>query len=117
MAKQPNSLFAKNLVKIFPRDWVMGNITLSVAPGLSSVDGFKLKGEMEQEFFFAPPKQEIKILNSGVIVPRTSQIPFTFESVGHDKVDVRVIRILEKKRPLLLTIQRTSWQQRPQTIW
>lgn len=91
-----------NRVRLFPKTGKVGEVSVTVAQGLKSVSGKNLATAHQQTYYFAPPRADIRLLNKGVIVPSTAQIPFTFETIGLDKVDVRVIRIFEKNIPYFL---------------
>ncbi len=84
-----------NVLKVYPSNRIIGNVDLDVFKGIKSIDGVKLKKAYSEIIAFEQLKPEIRLINSGVILPNSSDLKFNFEAVNLKKVDVRVIKIYE----------------------
>jgi uncharacterized protein YfaS (alpha-2-macroglobulin family) len=84
-----------NVLKVYPSNRIIGNVTLEVFRGIKSQDGVKLKKPYSEMIAFEQLKPQVRLVNSGVILPNSSNLKFNFEAVNLKKVDVRVIKIYE----------------------
>ena len=84
-----------NVLKVYPSNRIIGNVNVEVFKGIKSSDGFKLRKPYSQRVAFEQLKPQIKLVNSGVILPNSNNLKFNFEAVNLKYVDVRVIKIYE----------------------
>jgi len=84
-----------NVLKVYPTNRIIGNVTLEVFNGIKSSDGVKLKKAFSEIIAFEQLKPQVRLVNSGVILPNSSDLKFNFEAVNLSKVDIRVIKIYE----------------------
>ena len=84
-----------NVLKVYPTNRIIGNVALEVFKGIKSSDGIKLVKKYSETIAFEQLKPQIRLVNSGVILPNSSDLKFNFEAVNLKKVDVRVIKIYE----------------------
>lgn len=85
-----------NVVKAYPRERVLGMVTLTVDPGVRNILGHKLQEQKVFDIQFEEPKPEVRLVGNGVILPRQGgSLPFAFESVNLSAIQLRVMRIYE----------------------
>ena len=84
-----------NVLKVYPSNRITGNVKLEVFTGIKSQDGVKLKKAYSEFVAFEQLKPQVRLVNSGVILPNSSNLKFNFEAVNLKKIDVRVIKIYE----------------------
>lgn len=73
----------------------MGNIQVDVFQGIKNTDGYKLKKTFSETIAFEELKPQVRLINSGTILPNSEELKFNFEAVNLSAVDVRVIKIFE----------------------
>ncbi len=84
-----------NVLKVYPTNRIISNVTMEVFKGIENTDGVKLKKQYSEMIAFEQLKPEVRLVNSGVILPNSNNLKFNFEAVNLSKVDVRVIKIYE----------------------
>ncbi|XLS29139.1 alpha-2-macroglobulin family protein [Flavobacteriaceae bacterium M23B6Z8] len=84
-----------NVLKAYPNKEIKGTATLEIFQGISSIDGYKLKNQFSELIAFEQIKPEVRLLQSGTILPSSNNLKINFEAVNLKKVDVTVIRIFE----------------------
>ena len=73
-----------------------GNVTVRIEPGIRNVAGAKITDRQESSLEFKEIKPAVQLTGSGVIMPTSEHLPFSFKSVNLKSVDVRVVKIFEK---------------------
>ncbi|MDC9722945.1 MAG: MG2 domain-containing protein [Urechidicola sp.] len=84
-----------NLLKVYPKTRIIGDVLVSVFEGIKSREGYKLKNVLTKNVSFEQLKPAVRLLSNGVILPNSSNLKFNFEAVNLSAVDVRVIKIFE----------------------
>ena len=83
-----------NVLKVFPGT-MLGARKLTIHRGIKSIDGFKIKREVNQEVSFESYKPKVRLLQNGTILPTSEDLKFNFEAVGLKAVDITIIKIYE----------------------
>ncbi|APY10872.1 hypothetical protein BWZ22_06300 [Seonamhaeicola sp. S2-3] len=94
-AKNPKYVVDGNVLKVYPSSKLVGNIQVDVFQGIKNTDGFKLKKPFSKTVAFQSLKPQVRLLNSGSILPNSQELKFNFEAVNLSAVDVRIIKIFE----------------------
>lgn len=94
-AKNPKYVVDGNVLKVYPSTKLVGNINVNVFQGIKNTDGFKLKKPFSETVAFQSLKPQVRLLNSGNILPNSQELKFNFEAVNLSAVDVRVIKIYQ----------------------
>jgi uncharacterized protein YfaS (alpha-2-macroglobulin family) len=84
-----------NNIKIFPQNKVRGNVNLIIEPGIKNVMGHKIQQQQTIELHFDDVQPQIRAVGTGVIIPRTDAVPFPFETINLNAVDIQVVQIFE----------------------
>ncbi|PSG90523.1 alpha-2-macroglobulin family protein [Aurantibacter aestuarii] len=84
-----------NVLKVYPETKLSGVLQMDVFQGIENTDLYKLKTTYSESIAFEDIKPEIRLINSGVILPNSRDLKFNFEAVNLKAVDVRVIKIYE----------------------
>ncbi|AOW21132.1 alpha-2-macroglobulin family protein [Urechidicola croceus] len=84
-----------NILKVYPSNRIIGNVSVDVFQGIKSVDDYKLKTGFSQKITFEQLKPEVRLISNGVILPNSSDLKFNFEAVNLRAVDIKVIKIYE----------------------
>lgn len=86
-----------NEIRVYPTQRVTGEQILHVEPGIKNILGHKLKTALTYDIQFEELKPELRIVGNGNILPKSgSKLPFAFEAVGVNAVDLSITRIYEK---------------------
>ncbi|MBQ0768502.1 MAG: hypothetical protein KBT58_04370 [Bizionia sp.] len=93
--KNPKYSVDGNILKAYPDTKINGNVQVDVFQGIKNTYGYKLKQPFSEIISFEEVKPEVRLVNSGVILPNSEQLKFNFEAVNLKAVDVRVIKIFE----------------------
>ena len=91
----PKFTIDQNVLKVYPKEDIKGSILLTVYQGIQSTYGYKLKNTYTETISFQQPKPEIKLLQSGTILPTSDNLKFNFEAINLRAVDVEVVKIYE----------------------
>ncbi|QXP60483.1 Ig-like domain-containing alpha-2-macroglobulin family protein [Olleya sp. HaHaR_3_96] len=94
-SKNPKFIVNGNVLKAYPESKITGNVQVDVFQGIKNTDGYKLKTRFSETIAFEDVKPQIKLVNSGVILPNSEQLNFNFEAVNLSAVDVKIIKIFE----------------------
>ncbi|AMC11325.1 hypothetical protein Lupro_08675 [Lutibacter profundi] len=84
-----------NILKVYPRNRIVGTVNVDIFQGIKNIDGYKLKHQYFKKVAFEQLKPAIMLLNSGVILPNSNNLKFNFKAVNLKAIDVRVIKIFE----------------------
>ncbi len=84
-----------NVLKVYTNRQLTGTANLEVFEGLKNTDGYKLKEAFSQTLAFEELKPQVRLVNSGSILPNSNNLKFNFEAVNLSAVDVRVIKVFE----------------------
>jgi len=94
-----NFSIEENRIKVYPKNRIEGQSRIKVESGIKSISGTLLSSPYMEAITFSNVKPEVKLVGQGVILPRGKQLPFIFEAIGLNAVDVRVIKIFERNIP------------------
>lgn len=95
-----------NILKAYPSQEIKGIATLEVFQGIESTDGYKLKSMFNDRIAFEQLKPQVRLVQSGTILPSSNNLKINFEAVSLKAVEVRVIRIYENN--ILQFLQNSS---------
>ncbi len=84
-----------NVLKVYPQKEVKGTLEVTVFEGIQSTDSYKLKNTYTEKVSFQQPNPEIRLLQSGVILPTSDHLKFNFEAINLRAVEVQVVKIFE----------------------
>ncbi|MBQ0734868.1 alpha-2-macroglobulin family protein [Aquimarina celericrescens] len=84
-----------NVLKVYPKTELKGTLEVTVFEGIRSTDNYKLKTAYSEKISFQQPKPEVRLLQSGVILPTSNNLKFNFEAVNLRAVEVQVIKVFE----------------------
>ncbi|TYC13425.1 hypothetical protein ES677_06750 [Bizionia gelidisalsuginis] len=94
-SKNPKYIVDGNILKAYPQSKINGDFQVEVFQGIQNTDGYKLKQPFSELISFEEVKPEVRLVNSGVILPNSEQLKFNFEAINLKAVDIRVIKIFE----------------------
>ncbi|WP_397364000.1 alpha-2-macroglobulin family protein [Olleya sp. R77988] len=94
-SKNPKFIVDGNVLKAYPSSKITGNVQVDVFQGIKNTDNYKLKTPYSETIAFEDVKPQVKLVNSGVILPNSQELKFNFEAVNLKAVDVRIIKIFE----------------------
>ena len=94
-AKQLKYTVEGNNLKVYPRGELKGTLEVTVFAGIKSVDDYKLKETYTEKVSFQQIKPEVRLLQSGVILPNSDNLKFNFEAVNLKAVEVVVMKIYQ----------------------
>ncbi|MDY8137030.1 alpha-2-macroglobulin family protein [Aquimarina sp. 2201CG5-10] len=95
-----------NVLKAYPKKELKGTLNVTVFEGIRSTDNYKLKSTYTENVSFQQPKPEIRLLQSGVILPTSDNLKFNFEAINLRAVEVQVIKVFENN--ILQFLQRND---------
>ncbi|UGU18027.1 MG2 domain-containing protein [Sinomicrobium kalidii] len=84
-----------NVLKIYPGNELKGVKSLEVFQGIRNVENYKLKTVFSEKIAFEQLKPEVRLLQSGTILPSSNNLKINFEAVNLNAVDVSVIKIFQ----------------------
>ncbi len=93
--KSPKFIVDGNILKVYPNTKLVGNIQVDVFQGIKNNDNYKLKTAFSESIAFEDIKPQVRLINSGAILPNSDALNFNFEAVNLNAADVRVIKIFE----------------------
>lgn len=82
-------------LKVYPKKELKGALQLTVFEGIKSSDNYKLKTEYSEKITFQQPKPEVRLLQSGAILPTSDNLKFNFEAINLKAVEVTVYKIYQ----------------------
>ncbi len=84
-----------NVLKVYPKTELKGTLAVTIFEGIRSTDNYKLKNTYTEQISFQQPKPEIRLVQSGVILPTSDNLKFNFEAINLRAVEVQVIKVFE----------------------
>ncbi len=84
-----------NNLKVYPRGELKGTLEVTIFQGIKSVDNYKLKNTYTEQVSFEQIKPEVRLLQSGVILPDSKNLKFNFEAVNLKAVELVVMKIYQ----------------------
>lgn len=96
----------RNRIKIFPKKRIQGDVEVNISAGIKNHEGHKIQQPQRTVVNFAKINPQLKLVRQGVIIPQSKELPFLFEAIGLNAVDVRIIRIFENDIPQFLQVNR-----------
>ncbi|MFY7811306.1 MAG: MG2 domain-containing protein, partial [Flavobacterium sp.] len=84
-----------NVLKVFFQDPLSGNLLVEVFQGIKSKDAFSLKNTYTEKVQFSEKNPEVKWINSGTIMPSSSNLKINFQAVNLKAIDVKVYKIFQ----------------------
>ncbi|SFS37193.1 hypothetical protein SAMN04487906_0198 [Zhouia amylolytica] len=84
-----------NLLKAYPNKTLKGTLSLEIFQGIESTDGYKMKNTFDERIAFEQIKPQVRLLQSGTILPSSNNLKVNFEAVNLSAVDVSVIKVFE----------------------
>ncbi|AEH00759.1 Ig-like domain-containing alpha-2-macroglobulin family protein [Lacinutrix sp. 5H-3-7-4] len=94
-SKNPKYIVDGNVLKAYPDSKITGNVQVDVFQGIKNTEGYKLKKPFSETISFEEVKPQVRLVNSGVILPNSQELKFNFEAVNLKKVDLKIIKIYE----------------------
>ena len=82
-----------NLIKVFPKDNLMGEYKLIINPGLKSESGLKIAEKITRSLRFDAQKPQVRFVGNGSILPENSTLQVPFEAVAVNSVEVSAFEI------------------------
>ena len=95
-AKELKYIVDGNVLNVYPKNRIVGNVTLEIHKGIKSEDNNKLLKSITEIVTFEQLKPQIELLSNGVILPNSNNLKINFKAVNLKAVDVTVIKIYEK---------------------
>lgn len=95
-AKELKYIVDGNVLNVYPKKRIVGNVTLEIHKGIKSEDNYKLAKTKTEIVTFEQLKPQIKLLSNGVILPNSDNLKINFQAVNLKAVDVTIIKIYEK---------------------
>jgi alpha-2-macroglobulin len=92
---EPGFVIRNNTIIVHPRNIAPGPYTMVVATAIRNRDGKRLEEEVRREITIGSHNPEIRLIGSGTILSRNTELLFPFEAVNLGAVDVQVTRIFE----------------------
>ncbi|MFY0629665.1 MAG: hypothetical protein JXR05_04735 [Flavobacteriaceae bacterium] len=93
--KQPRFSVDGNVLKVYYDVQITGTADLSVFQGIKNVNGYKLKNDYKNTLLFEELKPQVRLVNTGSVLPNSKNLKFNFEAVNLRAVDVRIIKIYQ----------------------
>ena len=84
-----------NVLKVYPKKELKGILEVTIFEGIQSTDNYRLKNTYSENISFQQPKPEIRLLQSGVILPTSNNLKFNFEAINLRAVEVQVVKVFE----------------------
>lgn len=90
-----NFVVESNTVKAFPSSKLKGNVIVNVLPGIKNILGHKMINSDSLQLVFEDIPPQLRLVGDGAIVPNSNGIPFPFEAINLNAVDVQIMKIYE----------------------
>lgn len=84
-----------NIVRVYPNNSLVGDVKVTVHPGIENILGTKSKEKETYQLTFTSNKPQVEFLGSGTILPESSGLTLPFKAVSLKEVQVQVIKIYE----------------------
>jgi alpha-2-macroglobulin len=88
-------LIENNSVKVFPASRLRGDVKIKIEPGIKNIAGHKLRAGSTLTLSVNDIAPQVRLVGNGVIVPDSEGIPFPFEAINLNAVDVQITKIYE----------------------
>ncbi|MCI4667207.1 MAG: MG2 domain-containing protein [Bacteroidia bacterium] len=99
----------ENRVKVYPKKRLSGSTTIKVEPGIQNTNGESLGNPFQDQISFSKTKPSVRLIGGkGVIMPKGQTLPFIFEAIGLNAVDVRIIKVYESNIPQFFQANKIS---------
>lgn len=92
---EPGYVIRNNVISVYPRSIGPGTYTLQIASAVRNRDGKRLEADITESIAFGSHRPAVRLIGSGVILTRNTQLLLPFEAVNLGAVDVQVTRIFE----------------------
>jgi uncharacterized protein YfaS (alpha-2-macroglobulin family) len=94
-AKNLKYIVDGNILKVYPQNRIVGNVTVKIHKGIKNSDNYKLTKSLSELVTFEQLKPKIRLISNGVILPNSDNLKINFEAVNLKAVDVTIIKIFE----------------------
>ena len=84
-----------NVLKVYPKREIKGSAEITIFEGIQSTDQYRLKNKYTENISFQQIPPEIRLVQSGVILPNSKDLKFNFEAINLKAVEVKIIKIYE----------------------
>ncbi|WP_062056966.1 alpha-2-macroglobulin family protein [Aquimarina longa] len=84
-----------NVLKVYPRQELKGSLGVTVFEGIQSTDHYKLKHTYTENISFQQPNPELKLVQSGVILPTSDNLKFNFSAINLRAVEMKVVKVFK----------------------
>ncbi len=95
-----------NTLTIYLTEDVVGDVTLTLEPGLKSAAGEQLQGERVFPLSFSSTKPQVRFVGKGVILPDAERLTVPFEAVSARAVRVTAVQVFEDNIPQFLQVNK-----------
>jgi len=89
------TLIEGNTLTVYPDGNLNGTIQIHLSKSIKSFQEVQLEDDIERSLTIEPMKPELRLAESGVIVPSITGVTFPFEAINIDTVDVEIFKIYE----------------------
>ncbi len=97
--KKTRTVIDGNEIKLYVREKVSGSKKLEIFEGVKNAAGKTLGQNYASYVAFDPEKPQLRLSNSGTILPSTNGLVLPFEAVNLNAVNVEVIKVFEENMP------------------
>ncbi len=84
-----------NLLKIYPDEATVGELLVTLEPGIVNADGARLVNQEQHAVTLVTVNPQVRFVGQGVILPENPVLSIPFEAVGVQSVRVTAFRIYE----------------------
>lgn len=95
IGKRLRLIIQDNEIQVYPIERLTGTVQLNVEPGIISAFGEKITKSFTYEINFDELKPALRAVESGVIMPNSTELIFPFQAVNLKAADLEIIRIFE----------------------
>ncbi len=82
-------------LKVYPKKDLKGTLQLTVFEGIKNSDNYKLKTEYSEKILFQQAKPEVRLLQSGTILPNSTNLKLNFEAINLKALELTIYKIYE----------------------
>jgi alpha-2-macroglobulin len=100
-----------NTLTLYVNQDVVGDVTLTLEPGLHSRSGGALTGTRTYPLTFTNSKPQVRFVGKGVILPDATRLTVPFEAISARAVRVTALQVYEENIPQFLQVNRLDGQQ------
>lgn len=84
-----------NTIRAYPSQKLAGPVNVYIEKGIVNAFNYKSKNSDTISLNFEDVPPQLRLIGNGVIVPNSENIPFTFEAINLNAVDVRILKVYE----------------------